>query len=165
MVNEALSFLWALVDYNPRMSCAIITCNVEAPHAAQTSSGNPRDWPAILVNLSCSHQSESSLLIFTHTDSMMLIALRASQSHSQVGGQRLPRVPHPLVHHFWYLSAPAGGVRYDYRAPRPQMSESGSSKQGRVRATFTCSLHADASCLFWQDMVKQQTEEKSVKFT
>ena len=59
MVNEAVSFLWALVDHNPRMSCAIITCNVEAPYAAQSSSGNPRDWPAILV----SHPSAKSELI------------------------------------------------------------------------------------------------------
>lgn len=64
MVNEAVSFQWALVDYNPRMSCAIITCNVEAMNAPQSSSGSPRDWPAILVSLSCfAHRSASVLIV------------------------------------------------------------------------------------------------------
>ena len=51
-VHEAISFMWALVDHNPRMAGAITTYNMEAHNAPQSSCGNPRDWPAILVSLS-----------------------------------------------------------------------------------------------------------------
>lgn len=50
MANEANSFLWALIDHNPRMLSALTACNVEAPSAAQPpSEDHHRDWPAILV--------------------------------------------------------------------------------------------------------------------
>ena len=51
-VHEAICFMWALVRYNPRMVSAFTTCNMEAPNAPQSSSGNPRDWLATLVSLS-----------------------------------------------------------------------------------------------------------------
>ena len=47
-MREAISFMWALVDYNARMLSAIITMNVEDPTAAHPS--NPRDWSVILVS-------------------------------------------------------------------------------------------------------------------
>ena len=52
MANEANSFLWALIDHNPRMLSALTACNVEAPSAPQPlSEDHHRDWPAILVFL------------------------------------------------------------------------------------------------------------------
>lgn len=42
--------MWALIEHNPRMLTALTTCNMEAPSAAPSASGNPTDWQAILVS-------------------------------------------------------------------------------------------------------------------
>lgn len=63
LVREAISFMWALVDYNARMLSAIITMNVEDPTAVGPSTGNSRNWSAILVSLSHSHLAGKPMCI------------------------------------------------------------------------------------------------------
>ncbi len=50
LVSEANSFMWALVDHNPRVLDMLSRCNVET--ATQLPFGDSRDWPSILASFS-----------------------------------------------------------------------------------------------------------------
>lgn len=52
LVCEMSEFFWALVDYNPTTLNLLPSMNIENPSAPAPSSGDPRDWPTILVSCS-----------------------------------------------------------------------------------------------------------------
>jgi hypothetical protein len=58
------------------MVSAITTCNMEAPNAPQSSSGNPRDWPAILVIISLAHE-----IIIVSMGREIMVVLSQYSSH------------------------------------------------------------------------------------
>ncbi|BDA45153.1 hypothetical protein COCOBI_06-6330 [Coccomyxa sp. Obi] len=64
LVREMIEFYWALVDYNPTTLSWLPSINVEDPSAPGPSTGDPRDWPAILESMLLSEEQAKLLLEF-----------------------------------------------------------------------------------------------------